>query len=141
MIPDITIPQIEEAVRLLREIIPPGRRLDLDSVRKDGKPQVFVFDFPTYEDGSKWLSSLGFQQRGKEPQTNGHCFLRVETTMLSIVCLCGSLPPTCRLVKKTIRVPKKSVQTIVSTHEFVDVETTEIVCDGGTPEEQKLALT
>ena len=129
--------KINQAIALLREVIPADRRFDLDNVRvetKPGnypqKPHIYLFDCETYEEGTEFLRSLGCQRRDKSPQSDGRTSLTSDLENVTITVYCGTLPKTCRIVETKKLVPKREVRTIES-NEMVEVTIKEVVCSGG----------
>ena len=79
----------------------------------------------TYDQATDFLRTLGVGIRQKRPDVAGYTVLRGNTEGVEVVTYPDELPPSCRKVTFTERIPK---QQTVDTGEFVEVDRTKIVC-------------
>ena len=77
-----------------------------------------------YETARAWLTACGAQDKSKHVYTSG-TDLRTSLDGIDLSVNCSGIPPTCRRVTKTKRVPR---ETMVVTDEFVEIEETVIEC-------------
>ncbi len=114
----------------LKSIIPVGRAVEFCIQRYYETPilQINIFGFKSYEEGTAFFRQWGIGRRDKRIY-NDHDARTVLYGSLSkdiqVTLYCAGLPPSCRLVKKTVRVPKSETR---DTGEFVEIERTEVVC-------------
>lgn len=123
------IDAVKKAAAILREAFPHGH-ISLTVARND-ELSVAWFGCTTYAAATEWFRSLGCGKREKRPYDTYTSIRAVSPEGIEFTTYPDELPPTCRKVTITERVPK--TQTVV-TDEYVDVTRTVVEC-GPDPDE------
>jgi hypothetical protein len=120
--------KIKEAARLLREAFPMSCEVQL-SVKESGKMDVSIHRVGQYAAATEALRQIGVGKRGKQVFDEGAWHsLKGNADGIEFTAFGDGLPPTCHKETYKEKIPK---QQTVDTGEFVEVERTRIVCDGG----------
>lgn len=122
------IAMIKQAAASLLEAVDGMESVYLEAYRS-GSVSVVVYNPPSYEESVALMRRLGIGVRNKEPYVDGgHTTIRGEAGGIEVRLLPNGLPPTCRKVTYMEKIPKTKT---VDTGEFIEVERTKVVCDGG----------
>lgn len=124
--PSAIAQEIKQMAARLLELFPSDHSISLYA-RRAGNHELAIQKLPSYEAATNLLRSLGIGNRSKQVHDPADPWSVVMGDLegLEISCYCSGLPPTCRKVKKTERLPKTQV---VTTGDFVEIEREVIEC-------------
>lgn len=132
-IPD-KLEQLRSIAQQLRELFP-GDHDIYTVVRANGSIEISIHHFSSYEAGTAWLRSWGVDKREKQvhdPDCPWSVAMGNPAPGIGLTAICDGLPPSCRIVKKIVKIPK--TQIISETGEYVETEQSEIVCGQQEPQ-------
>lgn len=111
-----------------------GAFIRLSYSQQSGSVTLDVHGLPDYHAGVEVMRRLGVQRWNKRTISSEKPYCYLDGTLAPDVFVslyCAGLTPTCKLVKRTVRVPKSQT---VETGEFIEIERTEVVCGNNEPE-------
>lgn len=119
-----TVEETKELARRLRELFPNAHVCLTCS--SDGTNTVSYFGKKTYAEATEWLRELGAGKREKKV-SQSYSAIDGKVGEITFTAFMSELPPTCRKVTVTERVPKTQT---VETGEFIEIQREVIKCDG-----------
>ena len=132
-----TTEKLKAIAAQLRELFPTVQSVDM-AARADGRVSVTLHGLGDYAAATRILQHAGYHERQKQivDADSAAPWVSVSATdgdNFEIKAFASGLPPSCRLEKKVVRIPKQETR---DTGEFIEVERLEVVCGNG---EAKLA--
>jgi len=113
----------------LRTLFPYGHSVSLLVNADTTPPELVINGTFDYAEGSEMLRQHGLHVRQKEVYDSDPTFkwtkISAEVDGVIFKALANGLPPTCRIVKEKVRIPKTQ---IVDTGEFIEIEKERVVC-------------
>jgi len=111
----------------LRTLFPYGHSVSLLVNADTIPPQLVINGSFDYAEGSEMLRKHGLNMRQKEVYELGFKWTKISAEVDGVIfkALANGLPPTCRIVKEKVRIPKTQ---IVDTGEFIEIEKERVVC-------------
>lgn len=90
-------------------------------------PRVVIVGAFTYAEGTELLRQHHLGVRHKEVYDAGFNWTKISANLgeVTIEAWADGLPPTCRIIKEKVKIPKTQT---VDTGDFIEIEKTRVVC-------------
>ena len=125
-----TTEKLKSMAAQLREMFPSVLGIVLDAWN-DGQVSVTLHGAGDYAQSSQILRQHSYHDRDKQIvdcMSPPWSIVSATESHFEIKAFASGLPPSCRLVKKLVQIPKQETR---DTGEFIEVERLEVVCGNG----------